>query len=78
MEIDTKNSNNVSHVSSFCTICFYLSWQKYTKISLDGKGSYDTTKVLRRLKRERASGGKNCQEILELVTKEIASRKRLQ
>ena len=73
LEIDKKNSNNVSHVCSFCNNCFNLTWRMF---GVDGKGTYDTTKVLRHLKLECTGGGKDCQEIPDLVTKETASKKR--
>jgi len=75
LEID-KKKNNVTHVCSFCNICFNISWRKYIVIGLEGKGAYDTTKVLRHLKSECTGGGKDCPEILELVAKEIAGKKR--
>ena len=71
-----KKSNNVTHVCSFCNICFNISWRKYTEIGLDGKGPYDTTKVLHHLKSECTGGGKDCPEIPELVAKQIACKKR--
>ena len=43
---------------------------------VDVKGTYDTTKVLRHLKLECTGGGKYCPEILDLVTKETASKNR--
>ena len=49
LEINKKNSNNVSHVCYFCNICFNLTWRMF---GVDGKGAYDTTKVLRHLKLE--------------------------
>eukprot|EP00979_Chaetoceros_neogracilis_P008806 scaffold1972_cov265-Chaetoceros_neogracile.AAC.20 len=52
------------------------NWRKYIVIGLEGKGAYDTTKVLRHLKSECTGGGKDCPEILELVAKEIAGKKR--
>ena len=72
-EIDKKNSNNVSHVCSFCNICFNLTWQMF---GVDGKGTYDTIKVLRHLNLECTGGGKYCPKILNLVTKETASKNR--
>ena len=72
-EIDEKNSNNVSHVCSFCNICFNLTWRMF---GVDGKGPYETTKILRRSKLECTGGGKYCPEILDLVTKETASKNR--
>ena len=73
LEIDKKNSNNVSHVCSFRNICFNLTWRMF---GVDGKGAYETTKVLCHLKLEFSGGGKDFPEILDLVTKETASRKR--
>ena len=73
LEIDKKNSNNVSHVCSFRNICFNLTWRVF---GVDRKGTYDTTKVLCHLKLECNGGGKNFPEILDLVTKETASKKR--
>ena len=73
LDIDKNNSNNVSHVCSFCNICFNLTWRMF---GVDGKGTYDTTKVLRHLKLECTGGGIDCPEILDLVTKETASKKR--
>ena len=49
LEIDKKNRNNVLHVCYFCNICFNLTWRMF---GVDGKGTYDTTKVLRHLKLE--------------------------
>ena len=43
---------------------------------VDGKGTYDTTKVRCHLKLECTGGGKDCPEILDLVTKETAGKKR--
>ena len=43
LEINKKNSNNVLHVSSFCNICFNLTWWMF---GVDVKGTYETTKVL--------------------------------
>ena len=42
---------------------------------VDGKGKYNTAKVLSHLKLECTGGGKDCPEILDLVTKETASKK---
>ena len=75
LEMD-KNGKNVTHACSFCNICFNITWRKYVVIGLEGKGAYDTTKVLRHLKSECTGGGKDCPEILELVAKEIAGKKR--
>ena len=72
-EIDKKNSKNVSHVCYFCNICFNLTWRMF---GVDGKGTYDTTTVLRHLKLDCTGGGKDCPEILDLVKKETASKKR--
>ena len=74
LEVDNKKKN-VSHICSFCNNCFNLSWQK-SKRGLDGKGTYDTTKVLRHLEEERKGGGKECTEILELVAKKAETKKR--
>ena len=57
LEIDKNNSNNVSHVCSFCSICFNLTCRMF---GVDGKGTYDTTKVLCHLKLECTGGGKDC------------------
>ena len=66
LDIDKKNSNNVSHVCSFCNICFNLTWRM---LGVDGKGTYDTTKVRCHLKLECTGGGKYCPGILDLVKK---------
>ena len=66
LETNKKNSNNVSHVCSFCNICFNLNWRMF---SVNGKGVYNTTKILRHLKLECTGRGKDFPEILYLVTK---------
>ena len=73
LEIDKKSSNNVSRVYSFCNICFNLTWRMF---GVDGKGTYETTKVIRHLKLECTGRGKDCPGILDLVTKETASKNR--
>ena len=57
LEIDKKNSINVSHVCSFCNIFFNLNWRVF---GVDRKDTYNTTKVLRHLKLECAGGVKYC------------------
>ena len=46
IEIEKKNSNNLSRVCSFCNTGFNLTWQM---LGVDGKGTYDTTKVIHHL-----------------------------
>ena len=46
LDIDKQNSNNVSHVYSSCNICFNLTCRMF---GVDGKGTYDTTKVIHHL-----------------------------
>ena len=72
LDIDKKNRNNVSHVCYFCNIFFNLTWRMF---GVDRMGTYDTTKVFRNLNLECTGGGKDCPEILDLVTKETASKK---
>ena len=53
--------------------CFNLTCRMF---GVDGKGTYDKTEVLRQLKLERTGRGKYFPEILDLVTKETAGKKR--
>jgi len=75
------SKHNVTHVCSFCNKCIFIFWRKAkktetTKNSLDGRGSYDTTKPRRHLEKVCEGGGKVCPEIIQWQLNQNQTKKR--
>ena len=68
LEINKKNSNILSHVCSFCNICFNLTWRMF---GVDGKGTYDKPKVLCHLKQSSLAEEKIARKSYILLQKKL-------